>query len=166
MAYWCAAQLQFNREALALHMLQEIEGFTIYAPRLRQRRRRRGRWIETLPLLFPAYAFIWIELQWWRARWAPGVIRLIMDGVEPARVSDLIIAEIQAREVRGAVELPKAPGMRLGDRVRVIHGPFANLFGLYAGMRPRARIELLLTLLGGQQRVTLPRASVEAVPDV
>lgn len=39
MGYWCAAQLQTNREGLALHMLEQIEGFTVYAPRLRQRRR-------------------------------------------------------------------------------------------------------------------------------
>jgi hypothetical protein len=30
-------------------------------------------------------------------------------------------------------------------------------------MKPHERIEVLLTLLGGQQRVTLPRDDVEAV---
>ena len=34
---------------------------------------------------------------------------------------------------------------------------------LYAGMRPHARIEVLLTLLGGPQRVTLPKGDFEAV---
>ena len=56
MSYWAAAQLQANREQLALHVLQRIEGFTVYAPRLRpQRRRRHGRWIETTPLLFVTF---------------------------------------------------------------------------------------------------------------
>jgi hypothetical protein len=35
--------------------------------------------------------------------------------------------------------------------------------GLYAGMKARERIEVLLSLLGGRQRVTLPRDDVEAL---
>jgi transcriptional antiterminator RfaH len=162
MSYWCAAQLQTNREQLALHMLQRIEGFTVYAPRLRQRRRHHGRWIETLPLLFVSYAFVAIELQWHRARWTPGVIRLIMDGLQPARVPDRVIAELRRRERGGVVQLPEVPSMKVGDRVRISGGPFGGLFGLYAGQKPCERVEVLLMLLGGQQRVTLPRGSIEA----
>jgi hypothetical protein len=43
--------------------------------------------------------------------------------------------------------------------------PFQGHLGLYAGMRPHARVEVLLALLGGQQRVTLPRGSIELAPD-
>ena len=32
-------------------------------------------------------------------------------------------------------------------------------------MKPHQRVEVLLAILGGQQRVNLPRGSVEAVPD-
>jgi hypothetical protein len=39
--------------------------------------------------------------------------------------------------------------------VKVTVGPFAGQFGLYAGMKPHQRVEVLLTLLGGQQRVSL-----------
>jgi hypothetical protein len=31
-------------------------------------------------------------------------------------------------------------------------------------MKPRERVAVLLTLLGGQQRVELPRGDVEAMP--
>jgi transcriptional antiterminator RfaH len=165
MAYWCAAQLQASRENLALHMLQEIEGFTVYAPRLRQRRRQHGRWIETLPLLFVTYIFITIEREFYRARWCPGVIRLVMDGLQPARVPNEVINELRQREHRGAIELPKPPGLQRGDRVKVLSGPFTGHLGLYAGMRPHARVEVLLAILGSQQRVTLPRGGVALVPN-
>jgi transcriptional antiterminator RfaH len=165
MAYWCAAQLQANREQLALHMLQQVEGFKVYAPRLRQRRRRHGRWVETLPLLFVSYVFVSIEAQWYRARWAPGVIRLIMDGLQPARVPAPVIAELRRREHRGAIELPKPLGLAPGDQVRIVRGPLRDRLGLYQGMSGRQRIEVLLTLLGGQTRVTLPRGDIELALD-
>jgi transcriptional antiterminator RfaH len=102
-----------------------------------------------------------VEQQWHSARWSIGVTAIIMDGAAPARVPDEVIDAIRCREVRGAVELPKLPRMKVGDRVRVLGGPFQGHFGLYAGMRPRERVEVLLALLGGQQRVTLPRGSIE-----
>jgi hypothetical protein len=40
--YWTAAQLEPNRERIALHLLAQ-ERFTVYAPRLRVRRTVRGR---------------------------------------------------------------------------------------------------------------------------
>ena len=50
-----------------------------------------------------------------------------------------------------------------GARVRILHGPFRDLLGVYAGMRPRQRVEILLQLLGGEQRVTLAKKDIEVV---
>jgi transcriptional antiterminator RfaH len=132
-------------------------------PRLRTYHLSHGRKIEGRSLLFPSYVFVAIVAQWHSARWCPGVIRLVMAGdTTPARVPDAVIAEIRAREVRGLVELPKPPRFKPGDRVRVLHGPFVGLVGLYAGMKPRERVELLLAILGGSQRFTLAADAVEA----
>jgi hypothetical protein len=59
------------------------------------------------------------------------------------------------------VELPRPPRFKPGDRVRVLHGPLAGHVGLYAGMKPRERIEVLLAILGGAQRVTLAVDAIE-----
>jgi transcriptional antiterminator RfaH len=164
MAYWACARLEPRREAVAEHFLQ-LAGYEVYIPRLRERRLQRHRRVEILAPLFPAYAFLVIERQWHSARWSIGVTAIIMDGVTPARVADSVIDEIRRREVRGAVELPQVSGMKPGDRVRVLAGPFQGKLGLYAGMKPRARVEVLLQWLGGERRVTLPRGSIEVVPD-
>jgi transcriptional antiterminator RfaH len=95
-----------------------------------------------------------------RARWSIGVAGLIMDGVGPARVADSVIAEIRSRERDGLVELPKR-GLVPGDRVRVTTGPLRGFDGLYAGMRPRERVLVLLAVLGSQRRVLLPRDDIE-----
>ena len=160
--YWAAAQLQPQRERLALHFLAQA-GFQTYAPRLREPRTVQGRKVVRTPLLFPAYAFVLIELQWHTARWAPGVARIVMDGMVPARVPDAVIDEIRSRERGGLIELPKPSVARLGDRVRVLTGPLAGHIGLYAGMKPRARVEVLLSLLGSRQRMTLAADAVEAI---
>jgi hypothetical protein len=59
--HWAVAQLDATRVRLALHCLQ-LSGFEIYAPRLRQRRVSRGRKIETKPLLFTSYVFVFIVI--------------------------------------------------------------------------------------------------------
>jgi transcriptional antiterminator RfaH len=160
MPYWACARLMLRREQLALHCLG-IAGYTVYLPRLRERRISHGRRVEVRPPLFPGYCFVLITLQWHSARWAPGTLGLIMDGVGPATVPDSVISGLKARERGGLIDLPRSPKFRTGDRVRVIHGPFAGHVGLYAGMRPRERVEVLLRLLGGAQRVTLAANSVE-----
>jgi transcriptional antiterminator RfaH len=159
MSFWSAARIQ--REALALHCLG-LAGYQTYVPRLRVHRIVHGRRIELRPALFPGYAFVWIELQWHAARWAPGVISLIMDGVVPARVPQAAIDEIRRREVGGLIELARR-GIRRGDRVRILRGPFEGHLAIYHDSKARDRIEVLLQLLGGTRRATLESLDVKLV---
>ena len=161
MAYWTAAQLEPNRERIALHLLAR-ENFTVYAPRLRERRTIRGRPEDREAPLFPGYAFVLITLQWSAARWCPGVRRLVMDGLQPARVPDAVIEEIRGRERNGVVELPRRL-LKPGDRVRLLADPFRGHLAIYAGMSAHERVAVLLQILGGPQRVTLAERDVEAV---
>jgi transcriptional antiterminator RfaH len=163
MSFWAAAQLQPQRDGLALQCLRQA-GFETYAPRLREPRIAHGRKITRTPLLFPGYLFVLIELQWHTARWSPGVVRLVMNGIGPAAVPEAVIEDLKGRETGGLIDLPRPPKFRPGDRVRVLHGPFTGHVGLYHGMRPRERVEVLLAILGGSQRVTLAVDAVEAVP--
>ena len=160
--FWAAAQLQPQRDGLALHCLRQA-GFETYAPRLRERRTVSGRRVIRTPLLFPNYAFILVQSGWWAARWSAGVARIVLTGGVPAAVPDSVIAALKARERNGLVELPRRPRFKCGDPVRVLHGPFIGQVGLYAGMRPHERCEVLLSLLGAS-RVTLPTASIERAP--
>jgi transcriptional antiterminator RfaH len=114
MAYWTVAQLQPQREAFALSMLARAD-FQVYAPRLREwRTMRGGRQKQYERSLFPGYAFLLIQLQWHAARWCPGVVRLVMDGLQPAKVPDAVIEEIRGREHNGVIELPKRM-LKCGD---------------------------------------------------
>ena len=160
MAYWTAARYVLAQERLALHFLR-LAGFEVYLPRLREQRILRGRRVEVTPPLFPGYCFVAIELQWHAAHRAPGTNGLVMNGGGPAHVPDNVIAELKSRERNGFIELTKPRSPRVGSRVKVTVGPFAGQLGIYAGMKPHQRVEVLLTLLGGQQRVSLSREAIE-----
>jgi len=157
--YWAAAQLEPQRERLALHCLSKVHGYEVYSPRFRPPGARRE--AATRPL-FVGYAFVRIVSGWWDARWSPGIVRIVLAGDAPARVPDHVIAELRGRERNGLVELP--PRLKRGDPVRILRGPFAERFALYQEQTGHERVAVLLALLGSaQRRVTLPRRDVEAV---
>jgi transcriptional antiterminator RfaH len=160
-SYWAAAQLEPNRERIALHLLAQ-EKFVTYAPRLRVRRVVRGRREDSESSLFPGYAFILVELQWYRARWCPGVVRLLMAGDAPAHVPDGVIEEIKTRERKGAIEIP-GHGLKPGDRVRLLAGPFQDHCAVFVGMSGLERVAVLLRVLGGEHRVILAKRDIEAI---
>jgi len=160
MSFWAAARLEPRRENLALHCLA-LAGYESYAPHLREHRISRGRQIEVRPPLFPGYAFVAIELGWYTAHKTPGVAGLILDGSKPARVPAEVIAGLKSRERNGLIELPSPELYRPGDSVRILRGPLAGHLALYAGMRPRERVEVLLSVLGGERKVTLAMTDVE-----
>jgi transcription antitermination factor NusG len=97
---------------------------------------------------------------------AAGVMRLLMDGQQPACVPDAVIDGIREREVGGVVRLPKPRRFKPGDRVHVLRGPFEGHFGLYDGMAPRERIFVLLSMLGTQVRTEMAEADVIRRPAV
>ena len=84
------------------------------------------RMIEIRPPLFSGYCFLTDEAQWYAARWSIGVIGLIMDGIRLARVADQVIDDLRKRERNGLIELPKRSGLKPGDQVRILQGPFAG----------------------------------------
>src|SRR5262249_2506480 len=133
--FWCCAQIEPDRERLALHCLG-LNGFEVYCPRLGQQGHIRGRKGVRTPALVLKQFFVQIISTWWSARWSAGVRRLVMDGELPAKVPDAVIAEIRSRERNGLVELVKPRGFVPGMRVRVISGPLSEKIGLLAVLRP------------------------------
>jgi transcriptional antiterminator RfaH len=164
MGYWACARTEPSREDFAVKMLA-IKGFrNTYLPRIKAARRlRHNRMTSDVPL-FANYLFLVIEDHFYEAMWCPGVARLLLDGDRPAKVRDGVIEALKAREVNGFVKLPEPPGQfKAGDKVRVIHGPFTGLPGLYAGQSAKDRVRVLLTLFGSSRPVMMMRVDIEAV---
>ena len=65
---------RIQREALALHCLG-LAGYQTYLPRLRVHKMVHGRQGRAAArVVSVAILFVWIEIAWYSARWAPGVI--------------------------------------------------------------------------------------------
>jgi transcription antitermination factor NusG len=157
--YWACARLEGQHQRLALYCLG-LRGFETYLPRVRLRQEARA------APLFPGYCFIRVALQWTPARWAPGVMALLMNGAAPAKVADCIINELRGRERGGLVVLPSSPSSPLflsGDKVRVTSGPLVGFRGLVDGMRPHERVAVLLELLGSTRAIEMSADNVAMV---
>ena len=116
--------------------------------------------------LFPNYAFVAAIERWWSANNCPGVRRLMRgNGERPTEIVDGIVDDIRRREGRdGLVKLPKARGLQPGDKVRIVRGALEGRLGvLHAGMNGHARVAVLLTMLGSERRVLLPRTDVKPI---
>src|SRR5262249_6858226 len=57
---------------------------------------------------------------WHAAKWAPGTLGLIGEGVGRARAPDSVIAEPRCREFEGLIELAPPAPLRRGVRVRIL----------------------------------------------
>ena len=140
-----------------------------YFPKIRLRKKTPTNGAVTSAPLFPTYVFIRVELQWWSARWCPGVIRLInAGGPEPARVPDAIINSLHAREVGGLIELPERPTFLMRPysesfQIRITKGVFTDYLAIYAVQRPQERVAVL-QLLGAPREIELSKAAITTIP--
>src|SRR5262245_40791991 len=107
---WYVVHTHTHAEAKAAAHL-ERQGFSIYLPRYRKRRRHARR-VETVTApLFPRYMFVGVDMaaQRWRSIHSTlGVARLVSNGDDPASVPDYVIEALKRREdAEGFVQLAR-----------------------------------------------------------
>jgi transcriptional antiterminator RfaH len=159
---WYVVHSQPHAEARAVQHLRN-QGFEVYFPRYR-RRRRHARRVETvLAPLFPRYIFVSMDIeacQWRSINSTIGVHYLICDGEIPVPVPHGVIEDIRCREGDDGVVMVAPTALRRGQMVRIVDGPFADLGGLFEEMVDEERVMLLLDILGRKVQVRIPIESV------
>jgi len=146
MSYWSVVQTESQREHIARMWMMRL-GYETYAPRTKIKKRA--------ALLFPSYIFARIVERWYPIMWTPGVLRILMNGDQPARLRDDVVTKIKKLEVRGLVKLPSNEP-KIGSRMKIIRGPFEGKTALFDGMTGPERERVLLDLLGQMVPVELP----------
>lgn len=164
-ARWFVVQTQTHAETKASQHLVR-QGFDTYLPRY-LKRRRHARKVDTVATpLFPRYLFVAVDMrsQRWRSiQSTVGVSRLVTNGGEPLAMVEGVIDALRRREdASGFIQFDLAPSFSAGDRIRVTAGAFADAFGLFEGCGDRARVAILLDLLGQKVRVMLDMELVVA----
>jgi transcription antitermination factor NusG len=151
---------QENRAQLNLHRL----GFRSFVPRLRRTVRHARRLRDTLKPLFPCYIFVTIDLS--KHRWRSingtfGVASLIMGAEQPSPVPPGVVeALIASCENSRAVRLDD--GLEIGQKVRILSGPFAETLCRLAHLDDRGRVRVLLEIMGMEVAAQLDRSAIAA----
>lgn len=164
-ARWYVAHTQPHAEARAVANL-ERQGFGTYLPRYMKRRRHARRVDMVAVPVFPRYVFVSIDLsrqRWLSIRSTIGVSRLVCQGDAPLAVPEGIVEGLMKRQDElGFVRLLAPPGLRVGDKVRVLGGAFEESLGLLESMTDEQRVTILLDMLGRKVRVTLDSGMIAA----
>lgn len=140
------------------------KGVTSYCPRFvdlssaSQRKR----------ILFPSYVFVKVAPHEWQFLLSTqGVVGVIMSCENPARSPQLdmaILDLISRTDANGLVPLPPPPAAAIpspplrsqyieGQKVKAVSGQMRGRYGVYQGLGPRGRIDVLLNVFGRSTRV-------------
>ena len=155
---WFVVRTKARQELRAIHHLEE-QGFKVYCPQIPKYNGLKE--VVGRQVLFPGYCFVQSgELSIASIRSTPGVIGLVSFGSQGTPAT-LVPAALEAIHVVEAFHCEKVSALKPGGAVSLIEGPFKGFKGLYS-KRSKDRVEVLLTLLGQQQRILVPSHQVIA----
>lgn len=164
---WFVVQLRPHGLAQARVHLKR-QGFETFSPVLLQCPRNRPNKGNVERPLFPGYLFVNFDPSqtgWTAINNTRGVSRLILN--DPRRPRPLPTELIRALENRcDPKEAYKGEDdLKVGDRVRVLTGPFAELVTKIEALPSAERVGVLIDLMGREVRSSLPRAHVAKVTE-
>jgi len=166
MELWYAVHTKARDEKLAQDNLDR-QGFATFLPRIKDARRRRGRWIEVIGPLFPGYLFTQLDLLTQDTsviRSTRGVLGLVRFGGIPAPVPSGLVEQLMAASASTEGVVRQEHLFQSGDRVEILSGPFAGLPASILAETGRERVELLLELLGRANKVMMSRHQLRPAP--
>ncbi len=158
---WFVVQTLSNREAGAGVQLAR-QGFHAFLPRVRKTVRHARKLRTVLAPVFPGYLFVALDVE--RDRWRSingtfGVTRLITAHERPAPVPMGVVEALLAM-LDGDAVMRFDDGLRVGHRVEVIAGPFAQAVGELQRLDSAGRVRVLLQIMGGQVLVLVERSAL------
>ena len=154
---WYVVRTKARHEEVARDNL-ERQAFATYLPTIRAARRRAGRWGSVIEPLFPGYLFVSIDAT--AQSTAPiastrGAIGLVRFGGELCPVPAEIVEGIMAMQTDRESPVEFTQVFKRGDAVQIVDGPFAGLDAIFQAQSGKARVLLLLDLLGRSNQITV-----------
>lgn len=144
---WYAIYTHVNFEERVASAL-EAQGFEVYLPLLRRWDRRRG--VLTWKPAFPRYLFVHCHLtpEEWRAiKKTRGVLQFVgMEKPEPIPEREIQSVRIILENANGEVE--GHPFLKVGDKVKVVAGPFKGAVGYLVEVCKRHKLIVGIEVLG------------------
>jgi transcription antitermination factor NusG len=160
---WFVIQTLARRESVASFQL-EAQGFRIYSPRLRRTVRHARKLRETIAPLFPGYIFVVLDTKrdcWSSINGTFGVARLLCAQRCPIPVPTGVVEMLIAKGDDAGLLLVDA-GLRPGQSVSIVNGPFAQSLGVLERLDGKGRVRVLLTIMGGPVSVAMDGTNLTA----
>ncbi len=161
---WYVIHSHPRKEALVGIQVERL-GREAFVPRVISRAER-GRRDHEVPL-FPGYLFARLssaEGDIPKVRWSHGVRKILGDQEGPRPIADGVVDALRSRsDEHGRIRL--GVGLRRGQKVRVVSGPLAGLFGrlVHASTSPQTRVRVLLELFQRTVVVELETAAIRGI---
>ena len=156
---WYAVYTKPRQEHIALENL-ERQSFEAYLPLMRARRKRRGKWVETIEPMFSRYLFVRLEpgaTSMASIRSTRGVTGLVRFGNTLVPVPDGFMSILlETADAKSGIHVPEPDLLQEGDTVVFTDGPLADLDGIFKAADGDARAIVLLKILGTDTRVAVP----------
>lgn len=159
---WHVVYTKPRQETVALAQL-ERQGYACYLPLLTVEKLRRGRRVASTEPLFHRYLFIQLDSGLFGPSWAPirstvGVSHLLRFGETPARVDDALIECLRRQEQAHGAQTE--PLFKMGERVRILAGPYAGLSAVFQMHDGDERALVLIELLRRPTPLKQPLANL------
>ncbi len=143
---WVAVQVRPKCEKPVATALFS-KGIESFLPLYKSRRRWSDRVKELEVPLFDGYVFCRLDLiHRMPVLTIPNVIRIVGTGKVPAPIEDREITALQSVMRSGLDSMPW-PFLRVGERVRIEHGPLTDVEGILVEIRGSQRLILSVSLL-------------------
>ena len=159
---WYVVNTLPNQERRAELNLRR-QGYEVWMPSILRSRRHARRFETVQAPLFPSYIFVAIDADkggWRSVNGTFGVRRLVSFGGHPAAVPEEFMLALRDYAQPDNSLSPEDRGLKPGDAVRLISGPFAERVGTLATLNGRQRVEVLLSVLGRRVTASVPVSSV------
>ena len=164
MSEWYLVYCKARQEDAAAKALEE-QGYIVYLPKLKVRKRRASGVIHVEEPLFPRYLFVAVEGEEQSigpVQYTRGVQNLVKFGTVILPIPERIVLDLKEEEDpdTGFHRL-ELPGLELGDAVHIRSGAFAGMEGIFQARSGKHRVVVLLSILGQQAPAALPIDELE-----
>jgi transcriptional antiterminator RfaH len=164
MTDWYLVYTKARQEDLAAAGLEE-QGYQVYLPKLKTRRRRSQGMVDVIQPLFPRYLFVALsdkEQSISPVQYTAGVSKMVRFSVDYVPVPQGIIEALQAREdPETGYHRLTTPNLKKGERVRIQSGAFAGIEGVFEARSGKDRVIVLFELLGQRARTEIAFEELE-----
>ncbi len=158
--YWLAAYTRSRHESVVVSQFQQ-KGMDALLPTYR----RLSRWSDRIHRadapLFPSYVFVHVlKGEHHRVLQTAGVVSIVCRGGSPVPLSDLDLEKLRLCTANPSAIEPH-PYLRVGQRVRVKHGPFSGWEGVLVEKKNSTRLVITVEQIMKSVSIDLYGADVE-----